>query len=75
MATTEICCGCGRESGKQGYRIVAVVRAADGFVHKPVCDTCHADPSSRTTVIKGHFFEKSHAARAVALAGSDSIRG
>ncbi len=75
MVEKEICCGCGRESDKHGYAIVAVVREGDRFVHKPVCGACHADPANRRTTIKGHFFEKGRAARAVALAGADTIQG
>ncbi len=84
----EQCIGCGRESDKQGYKIVAVINKVDtpklppdaaafqgSFVHRPVCDNCHRDPVHRKTTIKGHFFERQFAPRAVAMAGSTTIRG
>jgi hypothetical protein len=76
MAETETCYGCGRPSDGPTHPIVAIVRRGDGFVAEPVCRTCHEVPKNRTMrKIKGHFFARNEAPRAIAFAGSDRIRG
>lgn len=56
--------------------MVAIVRhpKTRELVAQPVCDICHYDPGHRTRVIKGHFFRRQDAPKAIALAGADTIR-
>jgi hypothetical protein len=76
MDAKEICYGCGAASDGSTHPIVAVVREGDRFVTHPVCRTCHQVPKNRTArKIKGHFFERGQAPRALMHAGSSAIQG
>jgi len=79
------CAGCGAEAA--AHPIVCIMREQDvpagavpmtassrrGFVGLPVCGACHRDPARRRRTLKGHFFDRQHAGRAVSAAGSHTL--
>jgi hypothetical protein len=86
----EKCAGCGIAAREgQAAAIVAVMNEEDaarslgtvigspsakGFVAVPVCRACHEDPEHRAVPIKGAFFPRAQARRAVAAAGYSGIQ-
>jgi hypothetical protein len=71
----EICPGCGAASPRHPMVGVAMDRKTESFVVHPVCNACWREPSHRVAPLKMHFFPRSHAASAVARAGSSDIGG
>jgi hypothetical protein len=74
------CVGCGVEPNSTSggaHPMVAIVRNLESgkWGAHPVCVACHRDPAHRNNHIKGHFFERRAAQRALAMAGSPNIGG
>ena len=55
-----------------GYNTKGVT-SEKGFVHVPICSTCHAHPEKRVFSLKCHFFKREHAFASTARAGEQSF--
>lgn len=82
MASKRACIGCDSSPGRAAHTkgplehpMVAIVRSGEAWEAKPVCRECWIDPEHRKKLIKGHFFERAAAQRALDMAGSDTIQG
>lgn len=67
------CFGCGAMASVHPW--VAIVKDGDDWLSVPVCMECHREPPHRRRLIKGHFFQESQSATALARAGSSDIQG